>query len=455
MKAESTAAAWPGAAGEPGLNHPIGSPRARPASASLYPRKGTKSQRRVCRPARPRRQQAAALPRLSTPEMSRRLRATCRHVVASVGTASEPPPLVSADAAPLAAAAPRRFAIADRAGIAEALKHDGVVILCDMPGDQHAPSYWEDAAAALPSLTFGAALEPGAPPVAAVHHEFARSAQTRQLQAKHGITGVLNKTISDEMIAEAEAEGMPHFTTVPWKEMGHAFPHTDGYVYGTHYPDHIFLLMESQNDFGGASYFVDGEAVLQRLSADPQTAGLIPYLSSVPFDQTESEENGGLFQGLESSGPLFNRREDGRLQWKRMLNSRYTQNGQLKGGNIDPDGPVVARSCWAVTPETLAALPSGAPEPEVIMQAVDAAIHEEAAVAGRVRLNRGEAIVVDNYRMLHSREAFGGEGERRLWRVWTWTTASDGRPEGDGAGVSTPLDIHLANTAAAEAAAAK
>ena len=49
--------------------------------------------------------------------------------------------------------------------------------------------------------------------------------------------------------------------------------------------------------------------------------------------------------------------------------------------------------------------------------------------------------------MLHSRESFGGEGERRLWRVWTWTTGSDGRPDGDGNPVSTPLDIHLALTA--------
>ena len=68
---------------------------------------------------------------------------------------------------------------------------------------------------------------------------------------------------------------------------------------------------------------------------------------------------------------------------------------------------------------------------------------QESEAAGRVKLGKGEAVVVDNYRMLHSREAFGGDGERRLWRVWTWTTSSDGRPSGDAAPVSTPLDIHL------------
>jgi hypothetical protein len=57
--------------------------------------------------------------------------------------------------------------------------------------------------------------------VAAVHHEFARSAQVRQLQAERGaLGGVLNRGGAEKMLAEAEAAGMPHFTTVPWKSMG-------------------------------------------------------------------------------------------------------------------------------------------------------------------------------------------------------------------------------------------
>ena len=73
--------------------------------------------------------------------------------------------------------------------------------------------------------------------------------------------------------------------------------------------------------------------------------------------------------------------------------------------------------------------------------------------AARIKLGKGEAVVVDNYRVLHSREAFGGNGERRLWRVWTWTKDSDGRPNGDATPVSTPLDIHLEQTAAEEKSA--
>ena len=78
---------------------------------------------------------------------------------------------------------------------------------------------------------------------------------------------------------------------------------------------------------------------------------------------------------------------------------------------------------------------------------------QEAEAAARIKLGKGEAVVVDNYRVLHSREAFGGDGERRLWRVWTWTTNSDGRPDGDAAPVSTPMDIHLEQTASVNASA--
>jgi hypothetical protein len=54
-----------------------------------------------------------------------------------------------------------------------------------------------------------------------------------------------------------------------------------------------------------------------------------------------------------------------------------------------------------------------------------------AGASGTGGERRQQVVVVDNYRVLHSREAFGGNGARRLWRVWTWTTNSGGRPNGD------------------------
>ena len=334
---------------------------------------------------------------------------------------------------------PRRCAATDREAIAAALQEDGVAVLVDLPGDaDEGERYWESAAGMLPRLCFGEdGLIEGEPAVSAVHHEFARNKQMRELQAKSGELGVLHPAKRDEMLAQAERDGMPNYKTIPWKsDGGLALPHTDGYVYGDHVPDYIFLLMERQNEYGGESFFVDGEAVLQRLRAHPRADSLLPLLTTIPYDQTESSANGGFFQGRHSEGPLFDRRPDGRLRWKRMIGPKSRETD-------------IPSSCWAVTEESLRAADSVGAEmtPEEVIQAVDEAILAEQQDAGRVRLGPNEAICIDNWRMLHSRESFGGEGERRLWRVWTWTTGSDGRPDGDGNPVSTPLDIHLALTA--------
>ena len=126
-----------------------------------------------------------------------RLRAARRHVCASptpAADASDPVALLDSRASALSAGkTPKRVPVGDKASIDAALKSDGVVILTDLPGDASAPDYWARAAAALPSQTFGDELLPGEPPVAAIHQEFARSAQVRELQAKHGIAGVLHR----------------------------------------------------------------------------------------------------------------------------------------------------------------------------------------------------------------------------------------------------------------------
>ena len=125
-----------------------------------------------------------------------RLRAARRHVCASPtpAAASDPVALLDSRASALSAGkTPKRVPVGDKASIDAALKSDGVVILTDLPGDASAPDYWARAAAALPAQTFGDELLPGEPPVAAIHQEFARSAQVRELQAKHGIAGVLNR----------------------------------------------------------------------------------------------------------------------------------------------------------------------------------------------------------------------------------------------------------------------
>ena len=196
--------------------------------------------------------------------------------------------------------------VSDRAAVQAALARDGIVIVTDLPGDEPAPEYWAGLAGELPALIFGEADRiPGAPPVSAVHHETTKYNQQRELQRIHGMEGeVLNGDTVDELFTLAEQEGWRHFTTVPWSKDLRSNPHTDGYghVYGDHLPDHIFLLMETQAEEGGESWFVDGERVLDRLKAEPDAESLLPLLTGLVYDQTESASNGGLYQGRESKG---------------------------------------------------------------------------------------------------------------------------------------------------------
>ena len=298
---------------------------------------------------------------------------------------------------------PVRIPVSDRTSIQRALKRDGIVIVTDLPGDEHSPAYWESIAGELPALCFGEAnLMPGKPPVAAVHEEFARYEQLQTLQATHGEEGgVLSRTVEDELLSKSEQMGLPHFTEIPWQRGLRQNPHTDGYVYGDHVPDYIFLLVERQADAGGESFFVDGEAVLERLRGEPDADNLIPLLDTLIFDQTESAENGGMLQGRQSKGPLFARRPDGRLQWKRMLGKDQLQTVEEMAAEPIP------RSCWGITAETrsMAAELDAKVTPQEVLRRIDLAIQAESDIAQRIRLEKGEAVCVDNYRVLHSREA--------------------------------------------------
>ncbi|MGB0825783.1 MAG: hypothetical protein ACPGPH_07650, partial [Synechococcus sp.] len=90
-----------------------------------------------------------------------------------------------------------------------------------------------------------------------MHNEFARNSQVGRLQKMHGMEGgVLNQATADELLAAAEQEGWAPYTEIKWQHGVRQNPHTDGYVYGDHVPDHIFLLMEKQNEIGGESFFV-------------------------------------------------------------------------------------------------------------------------------------------------------------------------------------------------------
>lgn len=55
---------------------------------------------------------------------------------------------------------------------------------------------------------------------------------------------------------------------------------------------------------------------------------------------------------------------------------------------------------------------------------IDAAVEE----APRFKLHPGQTLVVDNYRLLHGRDAYQ-DLQRMLWRVWVWTDSALGVPD--------------------------
>ena len=322
-----------------------------------------------------------------------------------------------------------RVAIADGDGVAAALASSGFVVLTNLTTD--ADPAWDEVTLSLPGRIFpGRLLSSGAKTLHAVHEENAKMAE--QFKARRVACAAQGDC--------AESDWSDSFTTAG----SPLLPHTDGYVYGDHLPDMIFLLSEHEAEQGGANFVVDGEAVLRRLRADAATAPLIGLAHTAAVDLTERLEAGGITTGREAFGPVFRRTADGTLWWRRQLQSSAYEQGieqpsdgapaTIKSGAV----PQPYQSLWAPPANASAEAAEGRARVEEMLRAVDAAIQAEARDAARFLLRRGEALLVDNYRILHGREGYTStRAERRTWRVWCWTDRSSGPA---GAEVGSPLE---------------
>jgi alpha-ketoglutarate-dependent taurine dioxygenase len=180
----------------------------------------------------------------------------------------------------------------------------------------------------------------------------------------------------------------------------HAVPfqygHTDGFSYGDQYPDFIFLLCARPADAGGESYVVDTYRLLETLagSKDADDRELAAFLQSVPIEQTEP--------GMRASiGPAIGRNARGRIM-----------------------------SRWTPVQRPVSHVPAGERERQQRLLARWTELTNRASrEAPRFVLQAGEALCIDNYRMLHGRSGFD-DLERSLWRIWAWTSESLGVPEG-------------------------
>lgn len=270
-------------------------------------------------------------------------------------------------------------------------------------------------------------------------------------------------------------------------------PHTDGYMWGDNYPDLVILACEQQastsvnNDDderkpgNGANFLIDGYSVFSRLK--PSTRDL---LENELVDHTERKKKGSIVQGEESIVPLIRylepkgwrrnpvdaSRNDNdaaarskHLCWRRMTakSSEYDV-GQTEDGKTK-QLQVGYTSLWTpvrgMTPTSTANNNDLNDEEkiEAALLEVDRAIAAETAHAPRFVLKKGEALIVDNFRMLHSRDSFrvhddnneesknNAKQQRMMWRVWSWTDASFGLPPSiKASGENMPSNVFQART---------
>jgi len=167
--------------------------------------------------------------------------------------------------------------------------------------------------------------------------------------------------------------------------------HTDGYAYGDLYPDYFLLSCVRASPGGGDSFLVDGYAVLNAMQADQELHWIPDALRQVSIDQTES----GMQHAI---SPIVQRNDQGRIM------VRKTHDQKPAAGSTDRTRDLAMIAAWHRVSEQVA------------------------EQAPRFKLAAGQAVVVDNYRMLHGRDAYT-DLDRLLWRVWVWTSASLGVPD--------------------------
>ena len=316
-----------------------------------------------------------------------------------------------------------RVAITDAAGVAEAISAQGWVILTNLTNGDESPR-WDQVTLGLAERVFPGRL---------------RSSGANTLSAVHEENGAVQEQYRQRCKADpnclAKDNEPDSFTP-----MGNSLlPHTDGYIYGDYMPDMVFLLLEAQSDNGGENFLVDGEAVLRRLGSNATNSLHVQLAHTATVDLTERLSSGGVTTGREAFGPVFRRRDDGTLWWRRQIQTTAYERAQqvekqqeARGDDDDEaehEGVQPYQSLWQPTD----ADEEAAAATRAMLHAVDSAVQEETMAAERFHLRSGEALLIDNLRILHGREAYSSKSlrnERKMWRVWAWTDRTAGLPDG-------------------------
>jgi len=173
--------------------------------------------------------------------------------------------------------------------------------------------------------------------------------------------------------------------------------HNDGFAFGDYAPDHLFLWCERPAAVGGDSFLIDTARLLDLLAADPEHADLADFCRTVDIDHSEPNYPQGTF------APIARRTPSGRHQ------------GRFHPWQAPVEGTAHEAEHWAFVRRW-----------------------ESAVVAARdtgpmFRVEAGEMMCVDNYRVLHGRDGHS-DPSRKVCSIWGWSTDAVAIPDG-------PLDI--------------
>ena len=210
---------------------------------------------------------------------------------------------------------------------------------------------------------------------------------------------------SPEPAVVGGAEHMASVKGTRFDEAHPLFSHVDGSAMADCRPDYFFLLCAYQSAVGGDSFLVDAEALYHRLLTDPATRERAELLTTMKIEQTETDDR--VFHA-----PIIWWSEKGRLVTVRSRRMRAIEGAPDEAEQQD------LVDWWKVQ--------------------VDAA----SDVAPRFKLQPGDAVCMDNLRMMHGRMPYE-DTNRLLYRVWLWTTA--GLPIPDGLAISNPPVAAFAN----------
>jgi Taurine catabolism dioxygenase TauD, TfdA family len=197
--------------------------------------------------------------------------------------------------------------------------------------------------------------------------------------------------------------------------------HNDGFGFGDFGPDYLFLWCGRPDAGGeGASFLVDGLALVGQLAADPDYEDVARFAWETDIDQSEPNFP------LAAPAPIA-----------RRLPATTLPATTLPAAILPSAPPGIPARVQIRHHPFQAPVPGQAPDIEVAQSALiarwSAAVTAARDSGPMFQAAAGDMICVDNYRLTHGRDGFSDPG-RVMLSIWGWSSAAIAVPEG-------PLDI--------------